>query len=231
MTDHRREVQEAIAIAQDKAEAARVRAAAHEEDRLHRIQQKLNALDMSPEEMFGMPMPNLPRQPQRQPIQEYLDPFAQDDFSGFGDPGLVQRQPRQNLTEQMPDFGDFLAEEEAPKRSAPKPAATWSAKRFIAETKGGANIPVWKIVSSAGFSQEKIYRVEGVALKIAALLNESGNMNDPRVVKVIADYDKRDRILKEIRTLEKEAAGKPMKQERLRLLRGELTTLDYKLGI
>jgi hypothetical protein len=157
-------------------------------------------------------------------------------------PGMSPRS--QLLTEEFPTSHDTAIMQEIyngpkPSRSRPltettRPARhpSWTVKKFLGETRGGTTVAVWKVQNSdSGIAFDKLFRIESVAFRIASLLNESNNIGDPRVVSVLRDYDKRDKLLKEARVLERETGDKPMKQSRLRAVRAEIASLDYKLGI
>lgn len=149
-----------------------------------------------------------------------------------------QRMPQRrqfSFNEQVP-----LTEDAPAPRRAPKAVqdTSWTVKQYMAETKSGANIPVWKVFNSKiGMEHQTPFRIEEVAVKIANILNESGNFNDPRVVSVINAYTKRDKLLKECRALEQEvkskgaAAADSHKAQRVRQLRSEIQALEYRLGI
>lgn len=177
-----------------------------------------------PEDRMGMSMPT---------HHEFLTeqfPTHQDNMimeQMYAQPRQPQRQPqRQSLLEQIP------VRKPAPKLDLTGSAANWTIKKYLGETRGGDTIPVWKVQNKkAGSSLDKLFRIEGVANRIAMILNESNDLNDHRVVGLIALYDKRDKLLKESRQLEKSADGKPMKTERLRAIRAEINQLDYRLGI
>lgn len=144
------------------------------------------------------------------------------------------RAPRQNEPQQARALPQrrSLQEDIAPTTRKPTSGPPWAVKKFLGETRGGDTVPVWKVANQkTGSAIDKLFRIESVAHKVAMLLNESGDINDPRAVSLIASYDKRDRLLKEARQLEKTADGKPMKSERLRAVRAEINQLDYRLGI
>jgi hypothetical protein len=108
----------------------------------------------------------------------------------------------------------------------------WTIKKFLGETRGGDTIPIWKVTNKkTGTAIDKLFRIEAVANRIAMIFNETGDLNDPRAISLIGAYDKRDKLLKEARALEKSADGKPMKTERLRAIRAEINQLDYRLGL
>ncbi len=152
-------------------------------------------------------------------MQEYYQPKPQP-----------QQQPqRQMLMEDVPAKPRLNL-----RQPVHAPAAeNWYVKKFLGETRGGDTVQIWKVTNKkTGTAIDKMFRLEGVANRIAMLLNESGgDMYDPRVVSLITVYDKRDQLLKEARALEKTASGKPMKTERLRAIRGEINQLDYRLGL
>lgn len=141
---------------------------------------------------------------------------------------------RRVLTEEFPTSHEknFLSEQNnksVKRENTPRPR--WSIKRFMAEMKNGTEIPVWKVANNTGFALDKIFKIKEVADKLVFYLNESGNMNDPRVINLISVYNRRDQLLKEIRILEKEAVGKPMKTKIVESKKTEVQQLDYRLGI
>lgn len=173
---------------------------------------------------------------------------------------LAGQQPmmqRQMLTEQFPvNHDDMIMEEfyqSEPIRSQPKPRQIlqestppkmnlrqqiqvgddWTVKKYLGETRGGDTVPIWKVTNKkTGTAIDKLFRIEQVADQIAMILNKTGNMNDPRAVSLINAYEKRDKLLKEARALEKSMTdGKPMKTDRLRAIRSEINQLDYRLGL
>jgi hypothetical protein len=108
----------------------------------------------------------------------------------------------------------------------------WKVKRYLGETRSGNEVHVWRVENTkTGSKLQNLFRLEGVASRIALMLNESGDLNDPRVVSLANSYEKRDKLLKEARLLERSADGKVMKSERLRQIRAEINQLDYKLGV
>lgn len=123
---------------------------------------------------------------------------------------------------------------EQPTRRAEPQTVTenWKVKRYLGETRGGSEVHVWRVENAkTGTKLPSLFRIEGVASRIVLALNESGDLNDPRVLSLTNAYEKRDRLLKEARQLEKSADGKQMKSERLRQIRAEINQLDYKLGV
>jgi hypothetical protein len=176
-------------------------------------------------------------------------PLSMADLMGIDDgnvPQLTRAQlfdgmeiPRQQvLTERFPVYDESSALFEKPKPPAPisKPikqnTAMWGIKQYMAEMRNGGEIPVWKVSnSSTGFALDKVFRIKEVAQKLVMILNETGNINDTRVVSLINSYDKRDKLLKEIRVLQKDPKDKPMKTKIIESKRAEIAQLEYRLGI
>jgi hypothetical protein len=147
-------------------------------------------------------------------------------------PQQQQRQaPRQTLRETITGSPAPRQQQAQPVRQAPA-GPPWQVRAFMGETKSGGQIPVWRVVNArTGTNIQTLFRIESIADRVAGLLNESGDQNDPRALKVIGLYENRDRLLKEARLLEKSSDGKPMKTERLRQIRAEINQLDYRLGV
>ncbi len=149
----------------------------------------------------------------------------------YNQPQQPIRQPqRQMLTEERP-----IQQRRQPElnlRQAVAVTENWRIKRYLGETRSGTEVHVWKVENTkTGNSLRNLFRIEGVASRIAMILNETGDASDPRVVSLINAYEKRDKLIKEARALEKSAAGKEMKTDRLRSLRAEINQLDYRLGV
>jgi hypothetical protein len=149
---------------------------------------------------------------------------------------------RQFLTEEFPVNHDtYISDDETKsdkvislleQKQEIKTSSLWKTRQYLGETKSGSKIPVWKVENlKDGSSVKTLFKIESIADKVAMFLNESGNINDHRIVSIIAAYEKRDKILKEIRLLERDIEDKPMKKERLINMRAEINRLDYKLGI
>ncbi len=143
-----------------------------------------------------------------------------------------QPQQRQTLTEQRPVKRQQQPELNLRQFIKETPTENWRVKRYLGETRSGEEVHVWKVENAkTGNSLRNLFRIEGVASRIAMILNESGNLNDSRIVSLVNAYEKRDKMLKEARALEKTVDGKEMKSERLRALRAEINQLDYRLGV
>jgi hypothetical protein len=172
---------------------------------------------------------------QRQMLTEEFptghDDWIMEDLYDQRPPQRPQRQPqRQALREDaVPQRRQVR---EAPNLKAAINAEHWKVKQYLGETRGGSKVHVWKVENPrTGTKLDTLFRVEGVANRVALLLNETGDLNDPRVVGLVGAYNKRDKLLKEARALQKSADGKPMKSDRLRQIQAEINQLDYRLGI
>lgn len=254
--DRRRLLEQSQWTAQSKIDALRSNHASHGASAAQiRDRMKQRGLFLSMNDLLGIPDrgPRLDRQDAFQGMdvghQVLTEEFptshdrmiTEDDYDAYGayeeadpysEPAKPQRRPpqRQALREQIVG---------SPPRRAPAggpaPARTplpWGVRAFMGETKGGNQIPIWKVVNGrTGSSVNKLFRVENVANCVATMLNESGDINDPRALNLIRIHDKREALLKEARLLEKTADGKPMKTERLKTLYREIGQLDSRLGV
>lgn len=110
----------------------------------------------------------------------------------------------------------------------------WKIKKQGARLKGSGNVvPVWQVVQeSTGMNIPKYFRVQEPAERIATILNQTGNVNDPRIGNVINLYEEHVSLMKELRKtkrLVKEGRGEYA--QHLRGLRTKLEEVNYKLGI
>ena len=114
-----------------------------------------------------------------------------------------------------------------------KKATTWNSVQMNAKLKSGAVVPVWKVTDSkTGMEMPTPFRIQEVADRIAAILNESGNVNHPSIVSTVNAYNKRIAIVKEMKQVKDMIAeGQVAKKGRLQQLQGELAAIDMKLGI
>jgi hypothetical protein len=171
--------------------------------------------DMIMEDLYR-PEPQVrqrPVQPNRQILQETKPIRSSDIYRSDGSGRKVTEPAR-------PRVREAIAGE------------NWRVKRYLGETRSGNEVHVWRVENAkTGSKLQTLFRLEGVATRIVLALNESGDINDPRAVSLVNAYEKRDRLLKEARALERSADGKAMKSERLRQIRAEINQLDYKLGV
>lgn len=231
-----------LSQAQQTAMTAQSRIAEHdarEEARMYALSRRAKQQMLSLEDLMGGDSgPALSRQDVMLPDMQTGQQFLTEDFPTNHDDVIMEEmyrpptrpirqpqqqpaRPRQQLTEQRPI-----------RSSEPAVSENWRAKRYLGETRSGAEVQVWKVENTkTGSSLRNLFRIEGVASRIAMMLNESGDINDPRVISLAGAYEKRDKLLKEARQLEREAEGKPMKTQRLRQIRAEINQLDYRLGV
>ena len=104
----------------------------------------------------------------------------------------------------------------------------------MARIKGVQNqVPVWKVIDEdSGMEVPTVFRVQEPADRAAAILNESGNLNDPRFKGLIKAYSEHVRLMKESRKLRRAIKeGRQNLRPRLQEVLGELESINYKLGI
>ena len=153
------------------------------------------------------------RQPQRKQIlNEYGQPVQQR---------VMPQQTRPTMTRNA-----------GPARQATNTAHQWVVRREIAEAKDGSDVPVW-LISCQGtpLKVDKMFRIEQVAHRIARILNETNNIAHPKVLALMGAHDKRMKLLREVRMLERAVKTDRSKASMLQQRRSELADLDTKLGI
>lgn len=160
------------------------------------------------------------------------DPFANQQYTPMTEtyPPVLKQPGKQAMNERRVMPGTPLNE------TAPAPAAksnTWKTVQLNAKLKSGDVVPVWKVQDGkTGMEMPTPFRIQEVADRIAAILNESGNVNHPSIVSTVNAYNKRIAIVKEMRQVkEMIAEGQTAKKGRLQQLQGELAAVDMKLGI
>jgi len=106
----------------------------------------------------------------------------------------------------------------------------WASQELKAKLTSGSTVPVWKVVNEkTGMELPTPFRLKEVADKITMVLNETGNMNDNRVVKTIDMYNRRIKIVKEVNTLKENTDASS--KNKVKILKEELTAIDFKLGV
>jgi hypothetical protein len=172
---------------------------------------------------------------QRQPVQSRALPQARPQPRPQPQQARPQQPQRQTLRETImgaPPKGETAMRAPPTQPVQAKSGPPWGVKAYLGETRGGSQVYIWKVVNAkTGTEIQTMFRVESVAARVAAILNESGDSNDPRALSLINLYNKRDSLLKEARALEKTSNGKSMKLARLSTIRSEINQLDYRLGI
>jgi hypothetical protein len=151
-------------------------------------------------------------------IMDPIDPFE------MGQIKQAQR-PQQQFSEAVDDgLG-------VPEIAAPKGA--WTVDSLTATTKTGAKIPVWQVRDgNSGMKLPHPFRLAETASKVQAVLNRTGNANDPRIGQWIGIDKQRQATLNKARQL-KEAvnAGNKAAVQQLAEAREALAELDLKIGI
>ena len=145
---------------------------------------------------------------------------------------VAQDLMHQGYNNPTPDEAALLAESFSAQPSAP--TGSWGAQKFMARIKGIQNpVPVWKVLDEdTGMEVPTIFRVQEPADRAAAILNESGNLNDPRFKNLIRNYNEHVRLMKESRKLRRAIKeGKQSLRPKLQEVLGELESVNYKLGI
>lgn len=119
---------------------------------------------------------------------------------------------------------------------APEPAAptgAWTVDAMTARTKAGATIPVWQVRDGrSGVKLPHPFRLMETASRVVAVLNRSGNINDPRIAQwVNIDKTRQSLIAKSRQLKEAIQAGNTSVKGQLIEIRNQLTELDLKIGI
>lgn len=148
------------------------------------------------------------------------DPMRYSTQSSIVDSYGAPIQRRQPLVERMP--------EKQPMRNP-----TWSAKKLRAKLTNGEIVPVWKVTDSqSGIEMPTNFRIVEFAERVADILNETGNINDARVVSTTGAYNKRVKLLKEMKQAKLNAQeGDISAKKRVSILKEEIAAIDYRFGI
>ncbi len=145
---------------------------------------------------------------------------------------VAQDLMHQGYNNPTPDEAALMAESYG--RQPSMPTGSWAAQKFMARIKGVQNqVPVWKVIDEdSGMEVPTVFRVQEPADRAAAILNESGNLNDPRFKGLIKAYSEHVRLMKESRKLRRAIKeGRQNLRPRLQEVLGELESINYKLGI
>lgn len=111
---------------------------------------------------------------------------------------------------------------------------SWRTDKKIAKLKStGKTIPIWQVLDEkSGIEIPKKFRMQSPAERVATILNQSGNVNDPRISRVIESHDRYVRILREMRQVRKLISeGKTEYKDRLQDLQFEAEEVGMILGI
>lgn len=139
---------------------------------------------------------------------------------------------QEGLIDNVPDEAALYAEQHARR---PRPTSSdWKVRKYQATLKqSGRTVPVWKVVNEkTSMAMERPFRLIEVAERIAAILNQTGDMNDRRITSVIEAYNQHSALMKKKRML-KEAidSGRKDLRSALRAVMDQLEGVNYKLGI
>jgi len=115
----------------------------------------------------------------------------------------------------------------------PAPAASWTVQQATAKLTTGQSIPVWMAVETqSGTEFKKPFRLEEAANRAAAILNQSGNLGDPRLKKLIETHDKYLNLHKTVRALKKVVSeGATNQKASLAQAQAELEAVALSLGV
>ncbi len=145
---------------------------------------------------------------------------------------VAQDLMHQSFNNQTPDEAAIMAESYGGTPTAME--GSWKAQKFSARIRGMSNpVPVWKVLDEdTGMEVPTVFRVQEPADRAAAILNESGNLNDPRFKSLIQAYKQHVTLMKESRKLRRAIKeGQQALRPRLQEVLGELEMVNYKLGI
>lgn len=145
---------------------------------------------------------------------------------------VAQDLMHQSFNNQTPDEAAILAESYGGRQTATD--GSWKAQKFSARIKGMQQaVPVWKVIDEdTSMEVPTVFRVQEPADRAAAILNESGNLNDPRFKNLIKAYNQHVVLMKESRKLRRAIKeGKQALRPKLQEILGELEAVNYKLGI
>jgi hypothetical protein len=97
----------------------------------------------------------------------------------------------------------------------------------------GKTIPIWQVIDEAsGIQLPKKFRMQAPAERVATVLNQTGNVNDPRIPRISESHDRYIRVLREMRNARKMLKeGNGEFEAQLRDLRFEAEELGMILGI
>lgn len=118
-------------------------------------------------------------------------------------------------------------------RVQPKAAASWTVQAASAKLTTGQTIPVWMAVESqSGTEFKKPFRLEEAANRAVAILNQSGNLGDPRLKKLVEAHDKYVNLHKTVRALKKAVTeGATNQKANLAQAQADLQAVALSLGV
>ena len=111
---------------------------------------------------------------------------------------------------------------------------SWHTSKKAAKMKGsGKTIPIWQVIDEAsGITLPKKFRMQAPAERVATVLNQTGNVNDPRIPRISESHDRYIRVLREMRNARKMLKeGNGEFESQLQDLQFEAEELGMILGI
>jgi paraquat-inducible protein B len=168
-------------------------------------------------------------------MRDLMDGMSADEIRRFSN-GLEQFAQETggqiyNQGYQEPNEASMLMDEFA---AEPRPTTgSWKVMKESARLRNGNTVPVWLVADEdSGMEIKRPYRIQEAAQRIAAILNQSGNVNDQRIKRVNEAYEKHIELMKQIRVCKKAInEGQTDKKKRLSALRAKLEEVNYILGI
>ncbi len=118
-------------------------------------------------------------------------------------------------------------------RVQPRAVASWVVQAASAKLTTGQTIPVWMAVESqSGTEFKKPFRLEEAANRAVAILNQSGNLGDPRLKKLVETHDKYVNLHKTVRALKKAVTeGATNQKANLAQAQADLQAVALSLGV
>ena len=166
---------------------------------------------------------------------DLMEGLSQEDMARVG-MDIATDNAARNLVQQSytenPDEATMMAESYG---RQPQPTnGSWKVQKLAARIKNTEKVvPVWKVLDeSTQMSIPKMFRVQEPAQRIATILNQSGNVNDPRINGILQAYDKHVTLMKEVRRTRKLIKeGRNEFNDKLERLLVDLEQVNWKLGI
>lgn len=129
------------------------------------------------------------------------------------------------------DEASMFAESYSTKPS--KREGTWGVNKLSARLRSGKTVPVWKVIDEdTKMEFPTPFRIQAPAHRISTILNNTGNVNDNRIKRVVEAYNKHISLMKGIRQARQRVQeGQQSYKKRLFRLQEELEEVNVILGI
>lgn len=157
-------------------------------------------------------------------LEDLMEGLDQSDINGLVNYDNPLYDPVGTLDDDFDDFGPTQ------KKSTP----AWIVQEGVAQLQSGKKVRVWMIVSETnnGFEYKKPFRIEEAASRVANILNQTGNPNDPRIMKISESHDKYVKLLTKSRKLKKAIQeGRTDLKPQLNQIREQIEGVSLVLGI